>query len=154
MKAYEGVEVDPHFPDLGTSWRWSASRPGRFTPGERAPGTHWIGDGVGPRNGLDDMKRKFLTPPEFELRPLCLSARSQSLSRLPGDLISLIKWLFGFHKGRGIPRPTQWLSASQERLYCMMSVWHNVSKMNYTSPVIRQKIRSNSETWTRKPIMT
>jgi len=22
---------------------WSASRPGRFTPMERAPGTHWIG---------------------------------------------------------------------------------------------------------------
>jgi hypothetical protein len=26
---------------------WSPSRPGRFTPGERAPGTHWIGDWVG-----------------------------------------------------------------------------------------------------------
>jgi hypothetical protein len=22
---------------------WSTSRPGRFTPGERAPGTHWRG---------------------------------------------------------------------------------------------------------------
>jgi hypothetical protein len=22
---------------------WSTSRPGRFTPGERAPGAHWIG---------------------------------------------------------------------------------------------------------------
>jgi hypothetical protein len=27
---------------------WSASRPGRFTPGERAPGTHLIGGWVGP----------------------------------------------------------------------------------------------------------
>jgi hypothetical protein len=27
---------------------WSASRPGRHTPGERAPGTHWIGGWVGP----------------------------------------------------------------------------------------------------------
>jgi hypothetical protein len=27
---------------------WSASRPGRFTPRERAPGTHWIGGRVGP----------------------------------------------------------------------------------------------------------
>jgi hypothetical protein len=26
---------------------WSASRPGRFTPRERAPGTHWIGGWVG-----------------------------------------------------------------------------------------------------------
>jgi len=23
---------------------WSASQPGRFTPRERAPGTHWIGN--------------------------------------------------------------------------------------------------------------
>jgi hypothetical protein len=27
----------------------SASRPGRFTPRERAPGVHWIGGWVGPR---------------------------------------------------------------------------------------------------------
>jgi hypothetical protein len=27
----------------------SASRTGRFTPRERAPGTHWIGGSVGPR---------------------------------------------------------------------------------------------------------
>jgi hypothetical protein len=27
---------------------WSASRPGRFTPRERAPGTHWIRGWVGP----------------------------------------------------------------------------------------------------------
>jgi hypothetical protein len=28
--------------DLGTKWKWSASRPGRFTPRERAPSTHCI----------------------------------------------------------------------------------------------------------------
>jgi hypothetical protein len=28
---------------------WSASRPGRFTPWERAPGIHWIGGWVDPR---------------------------------------------------------------------------------------------------------
>jgi hypothetical protein len=33
---------------------WSPSLPDRFTPGERAPGTHWIGGWVGPRTGLDD----------------------------------------------------------------------------------------------------
>jgi hypothetical protein len=27
---------------------WSASPPGRITPKERAPGTHWIGGWVGP----------------------------------------------------------------------------------------------------------
>jgi hypothetical protein len=38
---------------------WSASRPGRFTPKERAPGTHWIGGWVGPRAVLDMVvKRK------------------------------------------------------------------------------------------------
>jgi hypothetical protein len=51
----------------------SASRPCRFTPGERTLGTHWIGGYVGPRVGLDrldDMEnRKFLTVPGLELRP-------------------------------------------------------------------------------------
>jgi hypothetical protein len=32
---------------------WSDSRPSRFTNGEIAPGTHWIGGWVGPRAGLD-----------------------------------------------------------------------------------------------------
>jgi hypothetical protein len=35
---------------------WSASRLGRFTPRERAPGTHWIGSWVGPSACLDDME--------------------------------------------------------------------------------------------------
>jgi hypothetical protein len=34
---------------------WSASRPGHFIPGERTPGTDWIGGWVGPRAGLDDV---------------------------------------------------------------------------------------------------
>jgi hypothetical protein len=39
---------------------WSASRPGRFTPRERAPDTHWIGGWVGPRDVLDAVvKRKI-----------------------------------------------------------------------------------------------
>jgi hypothetical protein len=38
----------------------SASRPCRFTPGERARGIHWIGGWVGPRAGLDTLeKRKY-----------------------------------------------------------------------------------------------
>jgi len=32
---------------------WLALRPGRFTPWERAPRTHWIGGWVGPRAGLE-----------------------------------------------------------------------------------------------------
>jgi hypothetical protein len=41
---------------------WSASRTGRFTLGERVPGTYWIGGWVDPRADLHDVeKRKFLT---------------------------------------------------------------------------------------------
>jgi hypothetical protein len=67
---------------------WSISHPCRFTPEERAPGTRWIGGWVGPTAGLDDVeKRKFLTLPGFELRPLGRPAFSQSLYRLryPGS---------------------------------------------------------------------
>jgi len=32
---------------------WSASRPGRFTPRERAPSIQWIGGWVGPRAVLE-----------------------------------------------------------------------------------------------------
>jgi hypothetical protein len=43
---------------------WSASRPGRFTPRERAPSTHWLGGWVGPRAILDaEVKRKIPSPP-------------------------------------------------------------------------------------------
>jgi hypothetical protein len=42
---------------------WSASRLGRFTPRERAPGTRWIGGWVGPRAVLDAVaKRKIPAP--------------------------------------------------------------------------------------------
>jgi hypothetical protein len=59
---------------------WSALHPNRFTRGERAPGTHWIGGWVDPRAGLDNLEtRKFLTLLGLELRPLGLPARSQLL---------------------------------------------------------------------------
>jgi hypothetical protein len=42
-----------------------------FIPRERAPGTHWIRGWVGPIASLDDVeKRKYLTLPGLELRPL------------------------------------------------------------------------------------
>jgi hypothetical protein len=69
---------------------WSASRPRRFNPRERDPGSRRIGDWMGPRASLDDVeKRKFLTVPGFELRPLGRPARSQLLYRLryPGPSI-------------------------------------------------------------------
>jgi hypothetical protein len=49
--------------DIG---EWSTSRPGHFTPRERAPGTHWIGGWVGPTVGLDAVvKRKIPSPRRY-----------------------------------------------------------------------------------------
>jgi hypothetical protein len=54
----------------------SASRPGRFTPGERPPRYPVDSRLGGPTAGLDDVEmRKFLTLPELELRPLGRPAR-------------------------------------------------------------------------------
>jgi hypothetical protein len=36
---------------------WSALRPGRFTPTERVPDTHWIGGWEGPRASMDVVAR-------------------------------------------------------------------------------------------------
>jgi hypothetical protein len=90
MKAYGEVDVwiDVFLTSALVGGEWTASRPGRFTPGERAPGTHFIGDWVGPRTSLDTVeKRKFLTLSGLELRPLHRPACSQLLYRLcyPGS---------------------------------------------------------------------
>jgi hypothetical protein len=63
--------IDPHFLDLGTSWRWVVSFPPLpLYPRERAPGTHFIGGWADPRAGLDDMEQwKFFTLPGLELPP-------------------------------------------------------------------------------------
>jgi hypothetical protein len=90
MKADGGVDVQIHIflnSALARS-EWSASRPCRFTPTEKAPYTNWIGGWVGPRAGLDDVeKRKFLTLPGLELRPPGRPASRQLLYRLryPGS---------------------------------------------------------------------
>jgi hypothetical protein len=61
----------------------SASRPGRFTAGERVPVTHWIKSRVGRRAGLDYLDKRKISPlPELELQSLCRPARSQSLYQL------------------------------------------------------------------------
>jgi len=45
--------ITPRILDLGTRLKWSALRPGRFTPRQRSPGNHWIGDWVGSGAALD-----------------------------------------------------------------------------------------------------
>jgi hypothetical protein len=47
----------------------SASRPGRFTPRERAPGTHWIGGWVGPRAVVDVVVKRKIPSPHWDLNP-------------------------------------------------------------------------------------
>jgi hypothetical protein len=59
MKANGRVDVQTHvfLTSALLGGKWSASHSGRFTPGERAPGAHWIGGWVGPKAGLDDMEK-------------------------------------------------------------------------------------------------
>jgi hypothetical protein len=76
MNAYVGVDVLFHvFFTSALLGEWTALRFGRFTPGERAPGTHWTGGWIGPRTGLDDVGRTFFTLPGLELRPFRRPAR-------------------------------------------------------------------------------
>jgi hypothetical protein len=59
MLAYGGVDVQIHIfltSALGLG-EWSASRPGRFTPGESAHGTYSMEGWVGSSAGLDDMEK-------------------------------------------------------------------------------------------------
>jgi hypothetical protein len=52
---------------------WSASRPGRFTPVERAPSTQWIRGWLGPRTGLHAAdKRKFWPYQDSNSDPLVI----------------------------------------------------------------------------------
>jgi hypothetical protein len=48
---------------------WSASRPGRFTPTERATGTHWMGGWVGPRALLNAVVKRKVPSPHGESNP-------------------------------------------------------------------------------------
>jgi hypothetical protein len=52
MKTYSGL-------DVGARWKWVVSfTPQQFYPMERAPGTHWLGGWVGPRDGLDTAEKR------------------------------------------------------------------------------------------------
>jgi hypothetical protein len=69
------------FLDLGIKWRIvSTLCPGRYTPRERALDTHWLGSLVGPRAGLEAVKKREIVSCR-KLNP-GLPARSPSLYRL------------------------------------------------------------------------
>jgi hypothetical protein len=71
MKAYWGVEVYLHAFFILTldGGECSASQRGRFTPRERASGTHWIEDWVGLKAGLDAVVRKKVPSPYQDSNP-------------------------------------------------------------------------------------
>jgi hypothetical protein len=48
---------------------WSTSRPGRFTPRERTPGTLWIAGWVGPGAVLDAVVKRKVPSPRRESNP-------------------------------------------------------------------------------------
>jgi hypothetical protein len=71
----------PFLTSMPDGGEWSPSRPRRFNPEERAPGTHWIGGRLGSRIGLDAVDSKILRCRESNPgRPV----HSLSLYRLSG----------------------------------------------------------------------
>jgi hypothetical protein len=72
MKAYGGVDVQIHafLTSVLVGGEPAASLPGHLTPGERAPGTNWIGGWVGSRTGLDDIEKRENVPLASNSDPL------------------------------------------------------------------------------------
>ena len=70
---HEGIQGDQrcsctHF-HLGTRWRWTTSRPGRFTPGGNNPDTYWMRGWAGPRAGLDVLDKEKISYPCRDSKP-------------------------------------------------------------------------------------
>jgi hypothetical protein len=64
-----GILAPPFFISLLGGGERSASRPGRFTPRERAPSTHWAGGWVGTKTDPKDRAKIILTTdPEVRVR--------------------------------------------------------------------------------------
>jgi hypothetical protein len=60
---YAEAEIQIHvfvMLELGEG-EWPASRPGRFTPRERASDPHWIGGWLGPRAALDSVEKRKIS---------------------------------------------------------------------------------------------
>jgi hypothetical protein len=85
MKAYWGVRVYIH--DFLTSalvgGEWSTSRLGRFTPGERAPSSHWIGGWWAPEPVWTLWSREISYNAGIRTRAVQPIAIPTEVSRLP-----------------------------------------------------------------------
>jgi hypothetical protein len=71
MKAYWGWRYSSTHSLISAldGGEWSASRPGRFIPTERVPGTPWLGGWVGPRAVLDAVVKRKIPIPRRESNP-------------------------------------------------------------------------------------
>jgi hypothetical protein len=103
METYGDEGISPPFLSSALAvGELSASHPGRFTPRERAPGTHWLRGWVVPRAGLDAVEYRKISCLCRESNPGC-PACSPSLYRLsyPGSawrrfLMKLLFHLTGY----------------------------------------------------------
>jgi hypothetical protein len=68
--------------------KWLASWPGRFTPKERAPGTHWIGGWVDVRAGLDAVVKRQTARQRREIQCMCDALITVVLQLLKQDIIN------------------------------------------------------------------
>jgi hypothetical protein len=84
MKIYGGVDVWIHvfLTSRVDRSEWSASRPDRVNPGERAPDAHWTGGWMGSQTGLDYVRRKKYCPYRNSAIQPTAASHSQSLYRL------------------------------------------------------------------------
>jgi hypothetical protein len=101
MKAYwgSGGIAETFLTSAQDGGEWAASRPGRLTPRERAPGTHWIGGWVGPRAGLDAVVKRtfpsFCRDSNLPIIQLVAQRYTTELTRL----IEVITWIL---RSRGL----------------------------------------------------
>jgi hypothetical protein len=87
MKTYGGadVEIQLFLTSALVGGEWSASLPCRFTPRERAPGTHWIGGWLGPRASLDDVEKRNSRNSEVSAVQPVASRYTDYASRTPNE---------------------------------------------------------------------
>jgi hypothetical protein len=87
---------------------WLASRLGRFTPRERAPGTHWTGGWVEPRAVLDAVVKRKIPSPRRESNTVIKSRRMRWAEHVAGigEGWGVYRVLFGRPEGkRPLGRP-------------------------------------------------
>jgi hypothetical protein len=73
----------------------SASRPGRFTPEEKTPTTHWLVRWVGSRVDLDAVEKRKISSPCRESNP---DRPAPSLAAIPAEIFELAQLLWLYSK--------------------------------------------------------